>query len=116
MSMKILEDTYGKSMIFVAENLIKNLKNEGYLSISNSTLASIISTECKVHEAKCFLITEGFTTHFILNIDGARKLKHNLLHEQTLEHLHSPCRKPMNRIAVKQLDALMEYFEGTLCE
>lgn len=115
MSMKMLEDVYCKSMIFVAEKLITNLNNEGYLSTSNSILASMIATECKVHEAKCFIIHEGFTTHFILNIDGAKQLIKNLLHDQPLEHLHSEYRKPMNRIAVKQLDVLIEYLEGTLC-
>lgn len=115
MRMTTLEGLYSKNMIFVAKELIKDLNHKGYLSISSNNLAEIIAAECNVHEAKCFIIHEGFTTHFILNIDGARQLMKNLLHEQTLEHLHSEYRKPMNRIALKQLDVIIEYLEGSLC-
>lgn len=112
---KNLEMIYGKNMLFVAQHLIDRLNTEGYLSISNDTLANILKSECGVHKAECFVITEGLSTHFILNIEGATKLKDILIKQQDNEYLHNPCRKPMNRIAVKQLDVVIQHLEGVLC-
>lgn len=94
-----------------AKNLHERLKVENYLTICNDELSSILRELTNVSEAKCFIIKEGFADHFILNINGARTLRSKLIKEQDYEHVHGPYRKPMNRIAIMQLDALISYME-----
>ncbi|HLO11178.1 MAG TPA: hypothetical protein VK190_02855 [Pseudoneobacillus sp.] len=90
---------------------VTTVNEDGYMTLSNYAMASVISQKCGLWDGMCFMVIEGLSEHIILTKAGAEKVKEKLLKEQA-RHIerNKKDRLIMNMLAIKQVDNIIETF------
>ena len=100
------------SMIHTAKHLYCRLERDGHLTLYSPELSNIVRTIANVGSSKCFMIIEGIAEHFVINLDGAYKLKEELINSQESRAEKNDHKKAMSDVAIKQLDVIIDYMEA----